>query len=38
MDLNRDMVTGIYCDVKTAYEDNTNVFVVITTQKFVEKN
>jgi hypothetical protein len=35
METNRDSVTGIYCDVKSAYEDNTNVFVVITTQKFV---
>jgi hypothetical protein len=34
MDTNRDSVTGIYCDVKSAYEDNTNVFVVITTQKY----
>lgn len=33
MDVHKDRVTGIYCDVKTAYEDNTNVFVVITTQK-----
>ncbi|CAF1189824.1 unnamed protein product [Rotaria sordida] len=33
MDMNRDSVTGIYCDVKSAYEDNTNIFVVITTQK-----
>ena len=33
MDGNKDIVTGIYCDVKCAYEDNTNVFVVITTQK-----
>ncbi|CAF1194677.1 unnamed protein product [Adineta ricciae] len=33
MDCIADSVTGIYCDVKSAYEDNTNVFVVITTQK-----
>ncbi|UJR25410.1 hypothetical protein I4U23_006757 [Adineta vaga] len=33
MDSIGDSVTGIYCDVKSAYEDNTNVFVVITTQK-----
>lgn len=33
MDSNRDVVTGIYCDVKSNYEDNTNVFVVITTQR-----
>jgi len=33
MDTNRENVTGIYCDVKSAYEDNTNIFVVITTQK-----
>ena len=33
METNRDSVTGIYCDVKSAYEDNTNVFVVITTHK-----
>ncbi|CAF4139127.1 unnamed protein product [Rotaria sp. Silwood2] len=33
MDMNKDSVTGIYCDVKSAYEDNTNIFVVITTQK-----
>ncbi|CAF0851600.1 unnamed protein product [Adineta steineri] len=33
MEGNQDTLTGIYCDVKSAYEDNTNVFVVITTQK-----
>jgi hypothetical protein len=33
MQTNRDSVTGIYCDVKSAYEDNTNIFVVITTQR-----
>jgi hypothetical protein len=33
MEFNKDIVTGIYCDVKCAYEDNTNVFVVVTTQK-----
>jgi hypothetical protein len=33
IDPSRDGITGIYCDVKSAYEDNTNVFVVITTQK-----
>lgn len=33
MDVNKDIVAGIYCDVKFAYEDNTNIFVVVTTQK-----
>jgi hypothetical protein len=33
MDTSRENVTGIYCDVKSSYEDNTNLFVVITTQK-----
>jgi hypothetical protein len=33
MDINKDSVTGIYCDVKSAYEDNSNIFTVITTQK-----
>jgi hypothetical protein len=33
MHINKDSVTGIYCDVKSNYEDNKNVFVVITTQK-----
>jgi len=33
MDTSRENVTGIYCDVKSSYEDNTNIFVVITTQK-----
>lgn len=29
----REEVTGIYCDVKSSYEDNSNLFVVITTKK-----
>lgn len=29
----REELTGIYCDVKTSYEDNNNLFVVITTRK-----
>ena len=33
MDGNKDSVTSIYCDVKIAYEENSDVFVVITTQK-----
>ncbi|CAF1610147.1 unnamed protein product [Rotaria magnacalcarata] len=32
LEKNRDRVTGIYCDVKCAYEENANIFVVITTQ------
>jgi len=33
METSKDSVTGIYCDVKSSYEENTNVFVVLTTQK-----
>lgn len=33
MNTSRDSITGIYCDVERAYEDFTNLFVVITTQK-----
>jgi hypothetical protein len=33
MDNSRDSVTGIYCDVKSSYEENSNLFVVLTTQK-----
>ncbi len=33
MDQSKDKVTGIYCDVKSSYEDHANVFVVITTEK-----
>lgn len=29
----REELTGIYCDVKSSYEDNSNLFVVITTKK-----
>jgi len=35
METYMDSVTGIYCDVKTSYEDSTNVFVVVTTQKAI---
>lgn len=35
MEMNTDSVTGIYCDVKSSYQDNTNVFVVVTTQKAI---
>ena len=33
MEKSRDSVTGIYCDVKSSYDENSNLFVVITTQK-----
>lgn len=34
----QEKLTGILCDPKTSYADPSNVFVVLTTQKFVAEN